>query len=400
MDWLSGMFGGERVLPTLPAEPARPVQQEARSATGLINTIPVDAPTTRQVASDPVSRYVDPYSGQMTAEGRERLDNPALGFDTGGIGGIMKGFHGSPHAFDRFDNAAIGSGEGAQAYGYGHYIADNEGVAQSYKTAGPAAYTQIDAINKQLSQLAKQLGKFSPGEKGKYKQPEGNVLKAQYDALMEQRSNLGHMYEVNVNAEPEHFLDWDKPLSEQHPDVQKALTPEALGLKPKGPVGEKGYHGWTTEDGRLIGTARTGGLPESPFDPKESGQSIYKMLHSDPTKAAVMLNEAGIPGIRYLDQGSRRPVEEYQAELSRTQKYIASLRAATTKTTGDPNADPYGYIAEAQAKLERLRADPVEGSRNTVVFDPSTMDIIRRYGIAGLMAGAGVAATQGRDQTQ
>ena len=28
------------------------------------------------------------------------------------------------------------------------------------------------------------------------------------------------MYQVNIGADPEHFLDWDKPLSEQHPVVQ------------------------------------------------------------------------------------------------------------------------------------------------------------------------------------
>ena len=32
------------------------------------------------------------------------------------------------------------------------------------------------------------------------------------------------MYEVNVIADPAKFLDWDKPLSEQHPDVQALKT--------------------------------------------------------------------------------------------------------------------------------------------------------------------------------
>ena len=32
------------------------------------------------------------------------------------------------------------------------------------------------------------------------------------------------MYEVSINADPEHFLDWDKPLSEQHPKVQEAFV--------------------------------------------------------------------------------------------------------------------------------------------------------------------------------
>jgi hypothetical protein len=38
-----------------------------------------------------------------------------------------------------------------------------------------------------------------------------------------------------------------------------------------------------------------------------------------------------------------------------------------------------------------------EGSRNSVIFDANTMDIIRRYGLAGLMAGGG--AVTGLQQT-
>lgn len=38
-------------------------------------------------------------------------------------------WHGSPVDFDKFDNAYIGTGEGAQAHGYGHYAAKNKDVA-------------------------------------------------------------------------------------------------------------------------------------------------------------------------------------------------------------------------------------------------------------------------------
>ena len=61
------------------------------------------------------------------------------------------------------------------------------------------------------------------------------------------------------------------------------------------------------------------------------------------------LQQAGIPGIRYLDAGSR---------------------------------------------------GAGEGSRNTVVFDPATMEVIRRYGLAGLMAGGGAAALGGQQRQQ
>lgn len=72
-------------------------------------------------------------TGSITANGQTvaevRLDE-ALAKDPGE--GIIV-FHGSPYVFDRFDFSKIGTGEGAQAYGYGLYFAEAEGVARSYR---------------------------------------------------------------------------------------------------------------------------------------------------------------------------------------------------------------------------------------------------------------------------
>jgi hypothetical protein len=73
------------------------------------------------------------------------------------------------------------------------------------------------------------------------------------------------------------------------------------------------------------------------------------MMGHTSASAAQALNDAGIPGIRYLDQGSR---------------------------------------------------GAGEGSHNYVVFDANTMNIIRRYGLAGLMAGGGAAAMGGQQRQQ
>jgi hypothetical protein len=239
-------------------------------------------------------------------------------------------YHGSPHSFDAFDTSKIGTGEGVQAYGHGLYTAGNEAVAQSYKMAGPAADAQVDAINTQLSQLSKQMDQYSTGQYGKYNDPKGYELKAQYDALMEQRTNLGHMYEVQVNADPAHFLDWDKPLSEQSQHVQGAVrnSPE------------------------LAAAVKYG---DNPTDP--TGQQIHKAavglqmrrqgFGESQTTAAQQLHAAGIPGIRYLDQGSRAAGE---------------------------------------------------GTSNHVIFDANTIAILRKYGIAGLMAGGGAAAAGTQQQ--
>ena len=42
----------------------------------------------------------------------------------------IKAYHGSPHDFDEFSTDAIGTGEGAQAYGRGLYFAESEDVAR------------------------------------------------------------------------------------------------------------------------------------------------------------------------------------------------------------------------------------------------------------------------------
>ena len=44
-------------------------------------------------------------------------------------------YHGSPHRFDKFTLDHIGTGEGAQAYGWGLYFAGNKEVAKYYKEA-------------------------------------------------------------------------------------------------------------------------------------------------------------------------------------------------------------------------------------------------------------------------
>ena len=41
-------------------------------------------------------------------------------------------FHGSPHSFDRFTTDKMGTGEGAQAFGWGLYFTDLEGIARNY----------------------------------------------------------------------------------------------------------------------------------------------------------------------------------------------------------------------------------------------------------------------------
>ena len=42
-------------------------------------------------------------------------------------------WHGTPHTVDKFSTDKIGTGEGAQAYGYGLYFADRRAVGEQYR---------------------------------------------------------------------------------------------------------------------------------------------------------------------------------------------------------------------------------------------------------------------------
>ena len=47
----------------------------------------------------------------------------------------IKTYHGSQASFDKFDHSFMGSGEGAQAYGWGTYVSEVKGIAKAYAKA-------------------------------------------------------------------------------------------------------------------------------------------------------------------------------------------------------------------------------------------------------------------------
>jgi len=279
----------------------------------------------------------------------------------------IKAFHGSPHDFERFSMDKIGSGEGAQAYGHGLYFAENEGVAKTYKDAGPAASQQYDVINGKLTQLAREMDKYRGPQYGKYNDPKGYELKAEYDRLMEEKTKVGRMYEVSIKAEPDDFLDWDKPLSQQSEKVRAALEKKGIRANKPSVYHEPG-EGWFV-DGNTIPTdhpaygrpfkskrAAENYLDQTGFasDNIGAGEALrgyYRSLqsHIDDPGLSADLRDAGIPGIRYLDQGSR-------------------------------NAG--------------------EGSRNYVLFRDDIIDVVKKYGIAFAASMYGMDQVQGAIKDQ
>ena len=61
---------------------------------------------------------------------------------------FLRTYHGSQASFDKFDHSFMGSGEGAQAYGWGTYVSEVEGIARAYAKQNADRHSDTDAYNR------------------------------------------------------------------------------------------------------------------------------------------------------------------------------------------------------------------------------------------------------------
>jgi hypothetical protein len=250
-------------------------------------------------------------------------------------------YHGSPYDFDRFSMDAIGTGEGAQAYGHGLYFTESEPIAQHYRQklsavnstpleevlmtmdGSPADQARFDNDVRQAVSFASTSNSAEVAARDFAAFTGRDVTPDLVDAFERAMVEKGRMYEVNIKANPEDFLDWDKTGPEQSEGVRKALT----SIANKDPQVMQAF-----KDAMQRGDK--GAIYESLL------QDRLGDIRLNQEAAARRLQEAGISGIKYFDAMSR-------------------------------NAG--------------------EGSRNYVVFDDKMIDIVRKYGIAGAAALLGIS---------
>jgi hypothetical protein len=213
------------------------------------------------------------------------------------FGTMVKAWHGTPHSFDKFDSAKIGTGEGVQMYGQGLYFAEGKEVAEHYKKS-VKDMGRIGEINKRQSELAREMSKLEkPGRYGEYTEPRGYALKAEYDKLMDEKlGGKGNLYSVELDFDHDDLLDLDKRLDEQSPKVRAALEKMGVDLTPKTAAVAR-----RTMPGRPVPAQTTQTVP------LPNALDWYKSQGSNSAQAemSIKLREAGIPGARYLDAGSR-----------------------------------------------------------------------------------------------
>lgn len=225
--------------------------------------------------------------------------------DIAGASNPIVAHHASPYKVDKLklSKAYDRSGEGSGAFGYGIYVAESEAVS---------------------------------GVGGNY-----------YESF-KRLTGSANSYRVEIDAEPEHVLDYDKPLSKQSQFVQDAL--EKMGIKP---------------------------LADDP-----TGSAIYARVPGTPEQASAKLREAGIPAMRYLDEHSRhqgdttalrKSIEESKANLAALETSDASETQKEFLRRSLPKV-----IAREEARLADKESKPA--TSNFVVFDDSKIKITHENG--------------------
>lgn len=216
-------------------------------------------------------------------------------------------YHGSPHIFDKFSTKYMGTGEGAQAFGWGMYFAGRKEVAEGYRKtlAGSMARTansmnpsdiafgamrQFNGNrNSAAAWLEQNLQDVDLGDSVPRYQEAIKILRSD-----EKISEPGRTYKVDV-PEDSDLLAWDAPLSDQPEKVKAAIR--AMPYAPDEAVWEN----ITGSD--FYEQVRVEMMGDDAF---LANSAVRHARRADGGKAASLaLNDAGIPGHRFLDQGSR-----------------------------------------------------------------------------------------------
>lgn len=284
-------------------------------------------------------------------------------------------YHGTAADFRRFDHRFMGSGEGAQAFGWGTYLAQRYGIARGYWKADTErkAYEDVSfrfggkSLRDARAQASSLDERRAVDAVSSAAQWALNKKEAVRLALEELRSPAygyesaaawleanadkvevfggtpeGNIHHVDVNFTEDEMLDWDKPLSEQSEVVKAALA--RGGIAPRGewnPTGMNLYRTLQTDEDRL---------DDAGFEATDKGASEY-------------LDSLGIKGIKFLDAKSRNQTLT-TTQLNRQFEELASLKAELELIMAnkaeldelDSGARPRRYFNETPEATAKRRA--------------------------------------------
>ena len=200
--------------------------------------------------------------------------------------------HGSPHKFDKFSTEKIGTGEGAQVFGWGLYFTDLDSIARNYADNSnlierylnfiyefgvPDRFYQIPENKRQNKEsLIKYINEQIKGFEGNiFQQKEWNKLK---NAIESYNSSI---YKVSIykGKSPDQytFLEWDKSVSQE---IFKKINDLAISKND------------------VIIKMLSEGINTKNIEGSALYKNLSRQLGSDKA-ASLFLLEAGIDGIKY-----------------------------------------------------------------------------------------------------
>lgn len=302
----------------------------------------------------------------------------------------QRAWHGSSHDFDKFDLGYIGTGEGAQAHGWGLYFAGNKDISQGYanKLSNPVGEVNVAGIIysigrgggswrvrniatgeliskmkivKAISALYTEQGKDKALKYLKDKADQTRKFKKiwidAYDWLKNQEVDdsqwhNGKLYEVEI-PDIDTLLDEQKSLSEQPSKVKKAIL-DYYRSRPDEYI--------APEDETLTGNNETGKefLKDVIFQLRREGSNTPER------DASLLLNSFGINGITYYGNRDGRCYVVFDDKaiqiIDKYNQDVHNAKAAYDASTGAIRlfdiADQSSFIHESAhmflSDMERL----------------------------------------------
>ncbi len=263
-------------------------------------------------------------------------------------------YHGTPHRFPateanplgEFDASKIGTGEGAQAFGHGIYLAEKPTVAQDYQfmlsKIDPNTTTYqgkpvekwyemaqteqdrahrlrdqkaIDRANAKLAFWENVMTRRHPEDAKRVANDpdDGWPTLANYANSLDMSKfggigEAGSLYKADLPDEMiDRMLDWDKPLSEQPAAVREALLKNPVVAEEVKRLNAQ-REALNAQNPKRLSHPVIGKLAQKETTTESlKGQALYELLARGNTQAetSAYLKSLGIPGIKYLDAGSR-----------------------------------------------------------------------------------------------
>jgi hypothetical protein len=314
----------------------------------------------------------------------------------------MNVYHGSPHIFNKFRMDKIGTGEGAQAYGQGLYLAENPNVAKEYQkkfantqsfdrgalreyfkpgniVGGYGGKDRVVKFNEWDGKPPHTFGGWSVDVKSVEKKGEdwidSGLLRnhgtppepKDYEKVTGKKA--AHLYKVDLpDDQIKNMLDFDAPFSKQPKKIKE------LFKKTSEPPKETDAY-YNNIDYAI-------GKDGNRIDPNDL---LFKKWVASPS-GSTALKKSGFPGIKYFDQGSRSGgpgIEAVDNELAMLKKQLNDIEFIE-KTEPSKNIDEslmkYTRKKQVTSRIEELEKNREKSgnTRNFVVFDENIPKILER----------------------